>query len=117
MHEQIEKLLTESLAKIPDVTVTDHNPKILDTFQMNPENPFVASQRVQGNVQLDLIEEEEPAQHNGRIIAMPYGNSRTKWSQYGDLKIVTSFPGVIQKAMIIDVLVGSTHAASNETYY
>ena len=113
LHKQIEKLLTESLAKIPDVTVTDHNPKILDTFQMNPENPFVAPQRVQGNAQLDLNEEEEPAQHNGRIIAMPYGNSRTKGSQYGDLKIVTSFPGDIQKAMIIDVSVGSTHAASN----
>ena len=34
-------------------------------------------------------------------------------SQCGDLKIVTSFPGDIQKAMIIDVSVGSTHAASN----
>ena len=44
---------------------------------------------------------------------MPYGNSRSKGSQYGDLKIVTSFPGDIQKAMIIDVSVGSTHAASN----
>ncbi|MFZ9114549.1 MAG: reverse transcriptase domain-containing protein, partial [bacterium] len=99
LHKQIEKLLTESLTKIPDVTVTDHNPKILDTFQMNPENPFVAPQRVQGNVQLDLNEEEEPALHRGRIIAMPYGNSRTKGSQYGDLKIVTSFPGDIQKAM------------------
>ena len=80
---------------------------------MNPENPFVAPQRVQGNVQLDLNEEEEPALHRGRIIAMPYGNSRTKGSQYGDLKIVTSFPGDIQKAMIIDVSVGSSHAASN----
>ena len=113
LHEEIEKLLTESLAKIPDVTVTDHNPNILDTFQMKPENPFVAPQRVQGNVQLDLNEEEEPAQHNGRIIATPYGNSRTKGSQHGDLKIVTSFPGDIQKAMIIDVSVGSTHAATN----
>ena len=62
---------------------------------------------------LDLNEEEEPAQHNGRIIAIPHGNSRTKGSQYGDLKIVTSFPGDIQKAMIIDVSVGSTHAATN----
>ena len=36
-----------------------------------------------------------------------------KGSQYGYLKIVTSFPGEIQKAMIIDVSVGSTYAASN----
>ena len=80
---------------------------------MNPENPFVALQRVQGNAQLDLNEEEEPAQYRGHIIAMPYGNSRTKGSQYENLKIVTTFPGDIQKAMIIDVSVGSTHAASN----
>ena len=69
--------------------------------------------RVQGNVQVDPNEEEEPALHRGRIIAMPYGNFRTKGFQYGDLKIVTSFPGDIQKAMIIDVSVGSTHAATN----
>ena len=80
---------------------------------MNPDNPFVAPQRVQGNAQLDLNKEEEPVQHRGRIITMPYGNSRTKGSPYGDLKIITSFPGDIQKAMIIDVSVGSTHAASN----
>ena len=47
---------------------------------------------------------------------MPYGNSRTKGSPYGDLKIITSFPGDIQKAMIIDVSVGSTHAASNSRH-
>ena len=67
-------------------------------------------------MQLDLNEEEEPAQHHGRIIAMPYRNSRTKGSQYGDFKIVTSFPGDIQKAMIFDVSVGSTHAASNSRH-
>jgi hypothetical protein len=80
--------------------IDKYNPKILDTYQMNPDNPYVAPQRVQGNAQLDLNEEEEPAQHQGRIIAMPYGNSRSKGSQYGDLKIVTSFPGDIQKAIL-----------------
>ena len=62
---------------------------------MDPDNPYVAPQRVQGNAQPDLHEEEEPAQHQGRIIARPYRNSRSKGSQYGVLKIVTSFPGDI----------------------
>ena len=80
---------------------------------MNPDNPYVAPQRGQGNAQPDLNEEEEPAQYHGRIITLPDGNTRTKGSHYGDLKIVTSFPGDTLKAMIIDDSVGSTHATSN----
>ena len=83
---------------------------------MNPDNPYVAPQRGQANPLPDLNEEEEHAQHRGHIIAMPDGNTRKKGSQYGDLKIVTSFPGHIQKAIIIDVSVCSTHAASNLRY-
>jgi hypothetical protein len=37
----VQRLLTECLAKIPGVTVSDQNSAILDTFQMNPEDPFI----------------------------------------------------------------------------
>jgi hypothetical protein len=113
LHKDIEKLLVEILAKIPDVTVTDRNPKILDTFQMNPEKPYVARARVEA----ELDEEEEPAQHQGEIIAMPRGNIlRAFGMHYGDVKIICTFPGDIQRQMIIDVTVGGTHTKSNLKY-
>jgi hypothetical protein len=59
-------------------------------------------------------EEEDPAQHNEHIIAMPNGNViRIYGTHYGDLKIICTFPGDIQKAMIFDVTVAGTRAASN----
>ena len=115
LHKDIEKLLIEILAKIPDVTVTDRNPKILDTFQMNPEDPYLAPARAQADVEDD--EEEEPAQHQGRIIAI--GNNfiiREYGTHYGDIKIICTFPGDNLRQIIIDVTVGSTHAKSNLKY-
>ena len=85
LHKDIEKLLLEILAKIPDVTVTDRNPKILDTFQMDPKNPYIARARAE----VEVNEEDEPALHQERIIAMP--NSvivRVYGTHYGDLKII-----------------------------
>jgi len=114
LHKDIEKLLVEILAKIPDVTVTDRNPKILDTFQMNPENPYVARARAQAEVEVD--EEDEPAQHRGRIIAMGNGIIiREYGTHYGDVKIICTFPGD-QRQIIIDVTVGGTHTKSNRKY-
>ena len=113
LHKDIEKLLADTLAKIPDVTVTDRNPKIADTFQMNPDNPYVPRARAEAAVN----EEEEPALYNERIVAMPRGNIiREQGTHYGDLKIACTFPGDILREMIVDVTVGSTHAASNHRY-
>jgi hypothetical protein len=113
LHKDIEKLLANTLAKIPDVAVTDHNPKIIDTFQMNPDKPYVPRMRAD----VPENEEEEPALHHDRIIAMPRGNIiREQGTHYGDLKIACTFPGDILREMIIDVTVGSTHAASNHRY-
>ena len=114
LHKDIEKLLLEILAKIPDVTVTDRNPKILDTFQMNPDNPYIA--RVRAEVEVN--EEEEPALHLNRVIAMPNGIVvRVYGTHYGDLKIICTFPGdPIQREMIIDVTVAGTHAISNHKH-
>ena len=48
---------------------------------------------------------------------MPRGDIiREHGTHYGDLKIVCTFPGDILREMIIDVTVGSTHAASNRRY-
>jgi hypothetical protein len=113
LHKDIEKLLIEMLAKIPDVTVTDRNPKILDTFQMDPKNPYIARARAE----VEVNEEDEPALHQERIIAMPNGIIvRVYGTHYGDLKIICTFPNDIQREMIIDVTVGSTHAISNHKY-
>jgi hypothetical protein len=103
LHKDIEKLLRETLVKIPDVTVTDRNPKIIDTFQMNPDKPYVARARAEAV----MNEEGEPAlHHQERIIAMPHANIvREYGTHYGDLKIICSFPGDILREMIIDVTV------------
>ena len=43
------------------------------------------------------------------IIVRVYG------THYGDLKIICTFPGDIQKGMIIDVTVAGIHAVSNHS--
>jgi hypothetical protein len=51
-----------------------------------------------------MNEEEDLAQPNG-IVVRVYG------THYGDVKIICTFPGDIQREMIIDVTVAGTHAA------
>ena len=117
LHKDIEKLLAEILAKIPDVTVTERNPKILDTFQMNPENPYTAPARARAQTGAEVDEEDEPAQHDGTIIAIGNGIVvRVVGTHYGDLKIICTFPGDIRREMIIDVTVAGTHAISNHKH-
>ena len=113
LHKDIEKLLVEILAKIPDVSFAGLNPKILDTFQMNPDNPHTAPARARAEVD----EEDEPAQPDGTIIAIGNGIVvRVVGAHYGDLKIICTFPGDIRREMIIDVTVAGTHAISNHKH-
>jgi hypothetical protein len=78
--------------------------------------PFQARQRERAQAEVEDDEEDEPAQHRGRIIAMPNGIVvRIYGTHYGDLKIICTFPGDIQKEMIIDVTVAGTHAVSNHS--
>jgi hypothetical protein len=96
-HKDIKRLLAECFAKVPDVTVSDRNPKIFDTFLMNPENPYVHRQRTRAEL-LNINEEEEPARgNNDQIIAQPDGQRFTDGCHYGDLKLITTFPGVAQE--------------------
>ena len=104
MHKDIERLLAECFTKVPDVAVSERNPKIIDTFPSNPENPYVPRPRTRAEL-LAVDEEEEPARGaDGRIIAQPEGPRLEDGCHYGDLKLIFTFPGEVPKAIIIDVI-------------
>ena len=111
----VQRLLTECLAKIPDVTVSDQNPAILDTFQMNPEDPFIPRERpdTPHDQNQENDEEIEPRVHAGRVIAD--GTLRKNGIQTADLKIITTFDEQ-PVPVLIDIAVNSTHAASHHQH-
>jgi hypothetical protein len=116
LHKHIERLLAECFTKVPDVAVSESNPKILDTFPSNPENPYVPRRRNQVEI-LNEGEEEEPARGaDGRVIAQPRCSRLDDGCEYGDLKLNVTFPGEIPKGVIIDVTVLGTHAVSNHRH-
>ena len=108
----IQRLLTECLAKIPDVTVSDQNPAILDTLQMNPEDPFIPREHpdTPDDQNQENDEEMEPRTHAGRVIAD--GSLRKNGIQTADLKIITTFDEQ-PVPMLIDITVKATHVVSH----
>ena len=61
--------MTECLAKIPDVTVTEQNPALRDTFLVNPENLPPSKDGDDPDDQNHVDEEMEPRIHRGRVVA------------------------------------------------
>ena len=41
LHDDIERLMIECFNKIPNVSGLETNPKILDTFKINSDDPFI----------------------------------------------------------------------------
>ena len=116
LHKDIERLLAECFIKVPDVAVSERNPKIIDTFPSNPENPYVPRPRTRAEL-LAVDEEEEPARGaDGIIIAQPEGPRLKDGCHYGDLKLIFTFPGELPRVIIIDVTVRSIHVVSNHTH-
>ena len=86
-----------------------HGTQSQDTFQSNPENPYVPRKRNREEL-LNANGEEEPARGlDGRIVSQPKGPILKDGFHYGDLKLVSTFPGETHKAIIINVTVLGLH--------
>ena len=109
LHKSIQTLMTECLAKIPDVTVTEQNPKLLDTFLANPENPPPPSSD-NSDDQNHVDEEMEPRMHRDRVVAD--GTLMKDKGEKADLKIITTFDEQ-PVPILIDITVATTHAVSH----
>jgi hypothetical protein len=102
-----KSVCTDCWSKIPDVQVVETNPRILDTFQSNLENPLVPC--TAADLPSDH-EEEEPWLHNGQIIADGTIRNRDR-GQTADVKVISTFDGT-PVPTLIDITVTSTSVVS-----
>ena len=111
LHKSIQILMNECLAKIPDVNVTEQNPKFLDTFLANPENPPPPSKDSDNSDDQSHVDEEmEPRIHRGRVVAD--GTRVEDKSLKSDIKIITTFEEQ-PVPILIDITVAAAHAVSH----
>ena len=103
--------MNECIAKIHDVNVTEQNPKFLDTFLANPENPPPPSKDSDNSDDQNHVDEEmEPRIHRGRVVAD--GTIIEDKSLKSDIKIITTFEEQ-PVPILIDITVAATHAVSH----
>ena len=111
LHKSIQILMNECLAKIPDVNVTEQNPKFLDTFLANPENPPPPSKDSDNSDDQNHVDEEmEPRIYRGRVVAD--GTLMEDKRLKSDIKIITTFEEQ-PVPILIDITVAATHAVSH----
>ena len=111
LHKSIQILMTECLAKIPDVNVTEQNPVLLDTFPENPGNPPPPPKDKDNSDDPNHVDEEmEPRIHQGRVVAD--GTLKKDKREAADLKIITTFEEQ-PVPILIDITVAATHAVSH----
>ena len=110
LHAEIERHMASSFVKIPDVTITEHNPKLSANFPPNELNPPNVVPPEANDENMDpLIEEDAPA-------AVPqHFHRRERGQEYADLKLTCTFPQE-PSVLLIDLTVSGIHTETNKKY-
>ena len=117
LHDDIERSMIECFNKIPNVSGLETNPKILDTFETNSDDPFIprTQNQIIGEVPPnELSREQEPisGNDNSSLINPRDRFHRDKQFQYADIKLTCNFTDN-GGDYLVDITVAGIHAKSN----